>query len=59
MPIMPTSGVSKKTMENQHQACILEAKYYLNVRRVYFKLALCTDQKKILIDPVLWLYTKV
>ena len=30
-------------MNNQHNACILEANYYLNVYKVPFKLVLSTE----------------
>ena len=49
--------VHRKTIENQHHFFLLEANYYLSVCNVHFKLALCTEFKKI--DKVLSLYTKV
>ena len=35
--------VSRKTIENQHLASILDAKYYLSVYNVHFKLASSTE----------------
>ena len=32
-------------MNNQHHAFLLEANYYLSAYKVYFKLALATEQK--------------
>ena len=36
--------VYRKTMNNQHHTCILEANYYLSVCNVHFKLALSSSE---------------
>ena len=52
--------VYRKTIENQHHACILDANYYLSTYNIPFKLASSTELKKsFVIDSVLPLYTKV